>query len=40
MLSCKGFVVVTVTNTKAMGEVAGIAEGAVKAGEAVVAIKR
>src|SRR5690625_4484688 len=33
-------VVVTVTNTKAMGEVAGIAEGAVKAGEAVVAIKR
>ena len=33
-------VVVTVTNTKAMGEVAGIAEGAVKAGEAVVSIKR
>ena len=33
-------VVVTVTNTKAMGEVAVIAEGAVKAGEAVVAIKR
>ncbi len=33
-------VVVTVTNTKAMEEVAGIAEGAVKAGEAVVSIKR
>ncbi|MDO5508694.1 MAG: glucose PTS transporter subunit IIA, partial [Corynebacterium casei] len=33
-------VVMTVTNTKAMAEVAGTAEGAVKAGEAVVSVKR